>query len=50
MSLEMITLEVKLQKDNEIKIDAAEQMFAALTTLKKGGFFSQESFAGKIQV
>ena len=40
MSLEMITLEVKLQKDNEIKIDAAEQMFAALTTLKKGGFFS----------
>jgi len=40
MSLEMITLEVKLQKDNEIKIDAAEQMFAALTSLKKGGFFS----------
>ena len=39
-SLEMITLEVRLQKDNEIKIDAAEQMFAALTTLKKGGFFS----------
>ena len=40
MSLEMITLEIKLQKDNEIKIDAAEQMFAAFTTLKKGGFFS----------
>lgn len=27
ISLEMITLEVKLPKDNEIKIDAAEQMF-----------------------
>jgi hypothetical protein len=40
MSLEMITLEVKLQKENEIKIDAAEQMFASFTTLKKGGFFS----------
>lgn len=40
MSLEMVTMEVKLQKDNEIKIDAAEQMFAALTSLKKGGFFA----------
>ncbi len=40
MSLEMVTLEIKLQKDNEIKIDAAEQMFAALSSLKKGGFFS----------
>ncbi|MFA5136047.1 MAG: DUF87 domain-containing protein [Patescibacteria group bacterium] len=40
MSLEMITLEVKLQKDNEIKIDAAEQMFASFSSLKKGGFFS----------
>jgi len=40
MSLEMITLEIKLQKDNEIKIDAAEQMFASFSSLKKGGFFS----------
>jgi hypothetical protein len=35
LSLEMITLEVKLPKDNEIKVDAAEQMFAAFGSLKK---------------
>ncbi len=40
ISLEMLTLQVKLPKDNEIKIDAAEQMFASFTSLKKGGFFS----------
>ena len=40
ISLDMLTLEVKLQKDNEIKIDAAEQMFASLASLKKSGFFS----------
>jgi len=40
MSLEMVTLEVRISKDNEIKIDAAEQMFASFSTLKKGGFFS----------
>ena len=40
ISLEMVTLEVKLQKDNEIKIDAAEQMFASLASLKKSGVFS----------
>jgi len=39
-SLEMLTLEVKLQKDNEIKIDAAEQMFSAFASLKKAKFFS----------
>jgi len=40
ISLEMLTLEVRLQKDNEIKIDAAEQMFASFSSLKKSGFFS----------
>lgn len=40
MSLEMITLQIKLPKDNEIKIDAAEQMFSAFSSLKKSGFFS----------
>ncbi|MBI1862899.1 type IV secretion system DNA-binding domain-containing protein, partial [Candidatus Microgenomates bacterium] len=39
-SMEMITLEVKLPKDNEIKIDAAEQMFSSLSSLSKSGFFS----------
>jgi len=40
VSLEMVTVEVKLPKDNEIKIDAAEQMFASFSSLKKSGFWS----------
>ena len=40
LSLEMLTLEVRLPKDNEIKIDAAEQMFAAFASLKKTGMLS----------
>lgn len=38
ISMEMTTLEVKMPKDNEVKIDAAEQMFAALASLKKSGW------------
>ncbi|MCL4375111.1 type IV secretion system DNA-binding domain-containing protein [Patescibacteria group bacterium] len=40
ISLEMLTLEVRMQKDNEIKVDAAEQMFASFASLKKSGMFS----------
>ena len=40
ISLEMITLEIKVSKDNEIKIDAAEQMFASFSSLKKSGWLS----------
>lgn len=40
ISLEMLTLEVRLPKENEIKIDAAEQMFASFSSLKKSGMFS----------
>lgn len=40
VSLEMSTLEVQLTKDNEIKVDAAEQMFASFAGLKKSGFFT----------
>ncbi len=40
MSLEMVTIEVKMPKENEIKIDAAEQMFASFASLKKSGWFS----------
>jgi len=40
ISLEMLTLEVRLPKDNEIKIDAAEQMFASFSSLKKSGMWS----------
>jgi len=38
--LNFVTLLVKLPKSNEIKIDAAEQMFAGLYSLKKEGFFA----------
>jgi len=40
ISLEMVTLEVRIAKDNEIKIDAAEQMFASFSSLKKSGMWS----------
>ncbi len=39
-SLEMITIEVRVPKDNEVKIDAASQMFGAFSVLKKGGLLS----------
>ena len=39
-ALDFVSLLVKLPKDNEIKIDAAEQMFASLYSLKKDGWFS----------
>lgn len=40
MSLSTATLEVRVSKDNDIKIDAAEQMFTAFTSFKKHGFWS----------
>lgn len=36
-SLDFVTLLIRLPKDNEVKIDAAEQMFAGLYSLKKSG-------------
>lgn len=39
-ALNFVTLLVKLPKGNEIKIDAAEQMFTGLYSLKKEGFLS----------
>lgn len=42
-SLSFVTLEVRLPRDNEIKIDAAEQMFASLYSVKKDGFLSKLS-------
>ncbi|MFA9288345.1 MAG: type IV secretory system conjugative DNA transfer family protein [Weeksellaceae bacterium] len=35
VGLDMVTLEVQVAKENEIKIDAAEQMFASFTSLKR---------------
>lgn len=39
-ALDFVTLQVKLPKDNEIKIDAAEQMFAGLYSLKQDGLLA----------
>jgi hypothetical protein len=38
-ALDFVTLLVRLQKDNEVKIDAAEQMFAGLYSIKHSGWF-----------
>ncbi|KXK10314.1 MAG: hypothetical protein UZ22_OP11002000828 [Microgenomates bacterium OLB23] len=39
-ALESVTMEIRLPKDNELKIDAAEQMFASFASLKNSGFWS----------
>lgn len=39
-ALNFVTLKVRVPKDNEIKVDAAEQMFAGLYSLKQSGFFA----------
>lgn len=38
-ALDFVTLMVRMPKENEIKIDAAEQMFAGLHSIKHSGFF-----------
>lgn len=38
-ALDFVTLQVRLPKDNEIKVDAAEQMFAGLFSIKRDGFW-----------
>ena len=40
-ALGFVTLMIKLPKDNEIKIDAAEQMFAGLYSLKNSALRHQ---------
>ncbi len=39
-SLEYVLLQIAVPRDNEIKIDAAEQMFASLSSMYKSGFWS----------
>ncbi|MDO8451369.1 MAG: hypothetical protein Q7S76_00695, partial [bacterium] len=39
-SLDYVLLQVALPRDNEIKIDAAEQLFASLHSIHHGGFWS----------
>jgi len=39
-SMDFVLLEVAVPRDNEIKIDAAEQLFSSLYSIKTGGMFS----------
>ena len=39
-SLETVLMQIAVPRDNEIKIDAAEQMFASLHSISHGGFWS----------
>src|SRR3989337_838643 len=40
-SLQYVLLQIKVPRGNEVKIDAAEQLFATLASLRKsGGMFS----------
>jgi len=39
-SLNFVLLQVALPRENEIKIDTAEQLFSSLYAIHKGGFFS----------
>jgi len=42
-SLESILLQVALPRENEIKIDTAEQFFSSLSAINKGGIFKSPS-------
>ena len=37
-SLESVLMQIAVPRGNETKIDAMEQMFSSLSSLKKGGF------------
>ena len=39
-SLDYVLLQIAVPRDNEIKIDAAEQLFASLHAIRHGGFWS----------
>ncbi len=41
VSLNFMTLEIAVPRENEVKIDAAEQIFGALHSIKKGGFLQR---------
>ena len=43
-SIDSVLLQVAVPRGNEIKIDAMEQLFASLASIKKGGFWQKFSF------
>src|SRR3989337_1512948 len=47
-SIDSVLLQVAVPRGNEIKIDAMEQLFASLSSIKKGGFWQRFSFQPSI--
>jgi len=41
VSMNFVLMEIAVPKDNEVKIDAVEQMFSSLFSIKKGGFWQK---------
>lgn len=41
VSMNFVLMEIAVPKDNEVKVDAVEQMFSSLFSLKKGGFWQK---------
>ena len=41
VSLRFVVMQILVPRDNEVKIEAAEQMFASLYSIKKGGFWQK---------
>ena len=41
VSMNFVLMEVAVPKDNEVKVDAVEQMFSSLFSIKKGGFWQK---------
>jgi len=47
-SIDSVLLQVAVPRGNEIKIDAMEQLFASLSSIKKGGFWQKFSYQPSI--
>ena len=41
VSMNFVLLEIAVPRDNEVKIEAVEQMFASLYSIKRGGFWQK---------
>ncbi len=48
VSLNFVLLELAVPRDNEIKIDAMEQVFASLSSIKRGGFW--QNFKSQVHI
>ena len=43
VSMEFVLMEIAVPKDNEVKVEAVEQMFSSLFSLRRGGFWQKFS-------